>query len=93
MTRNRALNTCLRVLSDGKRRDVVSRLTNYREVRVGKRDNEETIELGHVHLPKMADEGYIDYEERSGGFHIERGPQWMDIADVFEAIQDSRLYE
>lgn len=60
--------------------------------RLGSRDPDDppvTNELlVHVHLPKLANMGFIDWDRQSG--EISRGPDWETIAPVVGLFDDHR---
>jgi hypothetical protein len=45
-------------------------------------------ELVHVHLPKLADRGYISWNREENT--ISKGPNWDDIAPLLELIDTHR---
>lgn len=51
-------------------------------------DDLETIrlELRHVHLPKLADMGFIEWNRQSGT--VSKGPNWEEIASLLQLIYE-----
>lgn len=47
-------------------------------------DEESYIELVHIHLPKLADAGFVNWER--GNRSVEPGPRWGDIKPVLSLI-------
>lgn len=43
------------------------------------------VSLRHNHLPKLAERGYVQWEERP--FVVRRGPNFEEVAVFFEALQ------
>jgi len=46
------------------------------------------VELRHVHLPKLEDEGYIQWNTDTG--EISKGPNWDEIAPLLELMYTHR---
>ena len=46
------------------------------------------IDLFHVHLPKLQDLGYVDWERGTG--RVGRGPNWAEVVPVLELLRDHR---
>ena len=46
------------------------------------------VELTHIHLPKLADMGLIDWDRQSG--ELSKGPNWNEIAPLLQLIADNR---
>jgi hypothetical protein len=51
---------------------------------------DETVEttLSHIHLPKLEERGYIEWDREAGT--ISKGPNWERIAPLIQLIQDHR---
>ncbi|MFB6184457.1 MAG: transcriptional regulator [Haloarculaceae archaeon] len=48
---------------------------------------DEWAELYHVHLPKLADEGYVRWDREQGT--VTTGPHWEDIEPLLRVIEDN----
>lgn len=46
------------------------------------------LELRHVHLPKLAAIGFIEWDPESGKFS--RGPKWDEIVPILQLMDDNR---
>jgi len=46
------------------------------------------VELRHVHLPKLADAGYVEWDRESGD--LSTGPEWEEIAPLVRLLADHR---
>jgi hypothetical protein len=44
--------------------------------------------LEHVHLPKLADMGFIEWDRESG--ELSKGPNWEEIAPLLQLMYDHR---
>lgn len=44
------------------------------------------INLDHVHLPKLEDMGYIEWDRESG--ELSKGPSWEEIAPLLQLMYD-----
>ena len=44
------------------------------------------LNLEHVHLPKLADMGYIEWDRESG--ELSKGPNWEEIAPLLQLMYD-----
>jgi hypothetical protein len=44
------------------------------------------IEMFHTHLPKLEEEGFIEWDREAG--QIRKGPNWDEIAPLLQLIQD-----
>lgn len=45
------------------------------------------VTLHHVHLPKLVDRGFIEWDRESG--EISKGPNWDEIAPLLQLMYDS----
>lgn len=53
------------------------------------RDDRTTeIELVHVHLPRLEDAGYVDWDREDGT--VTRGPQFAEIEPLLEVLVENR---
>ena len=43
--------------------------------------------LRHVHLPKLADMGFVEWDRDAGD--VSKGPDWDELAPVLQALSDS----
>lgn len=61
-----------------------------REVAAGETTDSggDSIQLLHVHLPKLEADGFIDWDRKTG--EISKGPHFEQIAPVLEAFQRRR---
>lgn len=46
------------------------------------------VEVKHAHLPKLADDGVIDWEPGNGS--VERGPQFEEVEPVLRLLHNHR---
>ncbi|RLM32761.1 helix-turn-helix transcriptional regulator [Haloarcula sp. Atlit-120R] len=46
------------------------------------------LNLEHVHLPKLADMGFIEWDRESGD--LSKGPNWEEIAPLLQLMDDHR---
>lgn len=46
------------------------------------------IELTHMHLPKLADMGFIEWDRESG--ELSKGPNWKEIAPLLRLMHEHR---
>lgn len=46
------------------------------------------VKLAHVHLPKLADMGLIEWDRQSD--ELSKGPNWDEIAPLLQLIADNR---
>ncbi|WP_135302270.1 DUF7344 domain-containing protein [Haloarcula amylovorans] len=46
------------------------------------------VTLRHVHLPKLADSGFIEWDRESG--EISKGPDWEQIAPILRLLHEHR---
>ena len=46
------------------------------------------LRLRHVHLPKLADMGFIEWDQESG--KLSKGPNWAEIAPLLRLMHDHR---
>jgi len=44
------------------------------------------VNLEHVHLPKLADMGFIEWDRESGD--LSKGPNWDEIAPLLQLMYD-----
>ena len=49
-------------------------------------DGVDRIQLVHVHLPKLDDWGFIDWDREAG--QVRKGPSWDAIAPILRLIRD-----
>jgi len=54
----------------------------------GVRADEVRVQLHHVHLPKLADSGYIRWDSATGT--VTTGPRWDDIGAVLDVLVENR---
>lgn len=92
MPPNDRLDRLFAVLSDHKRRQLIRRLEDDREVTVGD-SRSEMISMVHVHLPKLANHGYVRYDDTDMGIEVSRGPRWREAAQTLSAIEEAGLTE
>lgn len=46
------------------------------------------VKLKHIHLPKLADMGFIEWDRESG--ELSKGPDWNEIAPLLRLLSDNR---
>lgn len=46
------------------------------------------VELKHVHLPKLVDMGFIEWDRQSG--ELSKGPNWEEIAPLLRLVHEHR---
>ena len=82
------LDTYLRLLADESKREILVSLleTDDEEVSVASDDAQEHIRRHHIHLPKLADAGLIEWQQ--GENTVERGPAFDEVVPLLEAIGD-----
>jgi len=86
----------LQLLADGTRRRLLVALLDDTldslpvDITEGVRDNEAVnhIELYHVHLPKLDDSGFVEWDREQR--RVSRGPQFSAIEPLLTLLQDNR---
>ncbi|MEF8785720.1 MAG: hypothetical protein V5A45_07270 [Haloarculaceae archaeon] len=46
------------------------------------------VSLDHIHLPKLADMGFIEWDRESGD--LSKGPNWEEITPLLNLIQNDQ---
>jgi len=91
------LNRLFGVLSSPRRRRILRTLAESNPRQTGEftpdefgADGEEVarfqVELYHVHLPKLADAGYVDWDRSAGT--VRRGPKYEEIRPTLDLLLD-----
>lgn len=58
------------------------------EVELDTEDPDRTVELVHVHLPKLEQHGYIEWDRDAN--EVSPGPQFTEIESMLELLHDNR---
>ena len=82
------LDDYLRLLADGQKRRLLQSLLDAdgSPVSVASADAHERARLHHIHLPKLADAGLIDWDPRDD--IVVRGPAFDEVVPLLEAIEE-----
>lgn len=100
--RQTAKDDMFEALSDRRRRRLLLTIRNECEVDDAKLDvdalceavasgvgaEQTRVQLHHVHLPKLADSGYIRWDSDAGT--IRPGPRWASIESLLEVLVENR---
>lgn len=87
-----SIDTTLEVLSNASRREILLSLSApddapvARDDLAGPDDRDHAIELVHVHLPKLEDEGFIEWDREAG--ELRRGPRFEEARPLLKVIHD-----
>lgn len=87
-----SIDTTLETLSNASRREVLLSLSApgeeslAQDALVEPADRDHAIELIHVHLPKLDDEGFLEWDRETG--ELRRGPRFEEARPLLEAVRD-----
>lgn len=85
------LSTALHALAHEERRTVLEQLVEDEESEVEVLDQQKKAALIHNHLPKLADNGYIEYSHTESAITVRRGPAWEMLADLYERVINAEM--